>query len=117
MASHPKVRRTYLCMSRTLPRRSGHSPRGRARNRSRMEESCLSESPLRASDVRERSARPCRPPGGPHDRVRDMPIRDLKHNVVGLAKAAKILKLPIVVTTTARDWAKLVGQMAQSYGK
>jgi nicotinamidase-related amidase len=35
--------------------------------------------------------------------VRDMPIRDLKHNVVGLAKAAKILKLPIVVTTTARD--------------
>jgi len=35
--------------------------------------------------------------------VRDMPIRDLKHNVVGLAQAAKILKLPIVVTTTARD--------------
>jgi len=35
--------------------------------------------------------------------VRDMPIRDLKHNVVGLAKAAKVLKLPIVVTTTARD--------------
>src|SRR6266545_4295130 len=35
--------------------------------------------------------------------VRDMPIRDLKYNVVGLAKAAKALKLPIVVTTTARD--------------
>ena len=35
--------------------------------------------------------------------VRDMPIRDLKHNVVGLAKAAKALRLPIVVTTTARD--------------
>jgi len=35
--------------------------------------------------------------------VRDMPIADLKHNVVGLAKAAKALKLPIVVTTTARD--------------
>jgi nicotinamidase-related amidase len=35
--------------------------------------------------------------------VRDMPPRDLKHNVVGLAKAAKALKLPIVVTTTARD--------------
>jgi nicotinamidase-related amidase len=35
--------------------------------------------------------------------VRDMPIRDLKHNVIGLAKAARILKLPIVVTTTARD--------------
>jgi len=35
--------------------------------------------------------------------VRDMPPRDLKHNVVGLANAAKALKLPIVVTTTARD--------------
>jgi nicotinamidase-related amidase len=35
--------------------------------------------------------------------VRDMPIRELKHNVVGLAEAAKALKLPIVVTTTARD--------------
>src|SRR5690242_21284285 len=35
--------------------------------------------------------------------VRDMPIRDLKHNVVGLAKAAKLHKLPIIVTTTARD--------------
>ena len=35
--------------------------------------------------------------------VRDYSIAELKHNVVGLAKAAKTLKLPIVVTTTARD--------------
>jgi len=35
--------------------------------------------------------------------VRDYPIGTLKHNVVALAKAAKALKLPIVVTTTARD--------------
>ncbi len=35
--------------------------------------------------------------------VRDMPIADLKHNVVGLARAAKALKLPIIVTTTASD--------------
>ena len=35
--------------------------------------------------------------------VRDMSASELKHNVVGLAKAAKALKLPIVVTTTARD--------------
>ncbi|HWC73441.1 MAG TPA: isochorismatase family protein [Gemmatimonadales bacterium] len=35
--------------------------------------------------------------------VRDLSPRDLKHNVVGLAKAAKVLKVPIVVTTTARD--------------
>jgi nicotinamidase-related amidase len=35
--------------------------------------------------------------------VRDISIGELKHNVVALAKAAKVLKLPIVVTTTARD--------------
>ena len=35
--------------------------------------------------------------------VRDYSIAELKHNVVGLAKAAEALKLPIVVTTTARD--------------
>ena len=35
--------------------------------------------------------------------VRDLSPAELKHNVVGLAKAAKALKLPIVVTTTARD--------------
>jgi nicotinamidase-related amidase len=35
--------------------------------------------------------------------VRDYSIAELKHNVVGLAKAAKALKLPIIVATTARD--------------
>jgi len=35
--------------------------------------------------------------------VRDYSIGELKHNVVALAKAARALKLPIVVTTTARD--------------
>jgi nicotinamidase-related amidase len=35
--------------------------------------------------------------------VRDYSIAELKHNVAGLAKAAKALRLPIVVTTTARD--------------
>jgi nicotinamidase-related amidase len=35
--------------------------------------------------------------------VRDYSAGELKHNVVALAKAAKALKLPIVVTTTARD--------------
>ena len=35
--------------------------------------------------------------------VRDYSMGELKHNVVALAKAASILKLPIVVTTTARD--------------
>src|SRR2546422_7638782 len=35
--------------------------------------------------------------------VRDYATGELKHNVVALAKAANALKLPIVVTTTARD--------------
>jgi hypothetical protein len=35
--------------------------------------------------------------------VRDYSTGELKHNVVALAKAAKVLKLPIVVTTTARE--------------
>ena len=35
--------------------------------------------------------------------VRDISTGELKHNVVGLAKAATLHKLPIVVTTTARD--------------
>jgi nicotinamidase-related amidase len=35
--------------------------------------------------------------------VRDYSTGELKHNVVALAKAAKVLKLPIVVTTTVRD--------------
>ena len=35
--------------------------------------------------------------------VRDISTGELKHNVVALAKAAKALKLPIVITTTARE--------------
>jgi nicotinamidase-related amidase len=35
--------------------------------------------------------------------VRDYSTGELKHNVVGLAKATRALKLPIIVTTTARD--------------
>ena len=35
--------------------------------------------------------------------VRDISTGELKHNVVSLAKAAKALKLPTIVTTTARD--------------
>ena len=35
--------------------------------------------------------------------VRDYSTGELKHNVVALARAAKVLKLPIVATTTARD--------------
>ena len=48
--------------------------------------------------------------------VRDMSPGELKHNVVGLARAAKALKLPIVVTTTARDsmWGPTVPELAEA---
>src|SRR6202007_362070 len=35
--------------------------------------------------------------------VRDISTGELKHNMVALAKAATELRLPIIVTTTARD--------------
>ena len=35
--------------------------------------------------------------------VRDYSTGELKHNVVALAKAARVLKVPTIVTTTARD--------------
>ena len=35
--------------------------------------------------------------------VRDYSTGELKHNVVALAKAARVLNLPIIATTTARD--------------
>ena len=41
--------------------------------------------------------------------VREYSTGELKHNVVGVAKAAKALKLPIIVTMTPRDsmWGDL----------
>jgi nicotinamidase-related amidase len=48
--------------------------------------------------------------------VRDYPIGLLKHNVVALAKAAKALSLPIVVTTTARDsmWGPTIPELVEA---
>ncbi len=48
--------------------------------------------------------------------VRDYSIAELKHNVVGLAKSAKALKLPIVVTTTARDsmWGPTIPELVEA---
>ena len=39
--------------------------------------------------------------------MRDYETGELKHNVVTLAKAAKVLRVPTVVTTTARDSKRL----------
>src|SRR6202008_4914934 len=48
--------------------------------------------------------------------VRDYSIGMLKHNVVALAKAAKALKLPIVVTTTSRDslWGPTIPELVEA---
>ena len=48
--------------------------------------------------------------------VRDYSIAELKHNVVALAKAATALKLPIVLTTTARDsmWGPTIPELVEA---
>jgi nicotinamidase-related amidase len=48
--------------------------------------------------------------------VRDYSTGELKHNVVGLAKAATALRLPIVVTTTARDsmWGPTLPELVEA---
>jgi nicotinamidase-related amidase len=45
--------------------------------------------------------------------VRDITIQELKHNVVGLAKGAKVLGLPVVAITTARDslWGPTIPEL------
>lgn len=45
--------------------------------------------------------------------VRDIDTLALQHNVVGLAKAALALKLPVIVTTTTeRMWGPLIPELA-----
>jgi nicotinamidase-related amidase len=48
--------------------------------------------------------------------VRDYSIAELTHNVVALAKAAKALKLPNVVTTTVRDsmWGPTIPELVEA---
>src|ERR1700739_3264315 len=50
--------------------------------------------------------------------VRDLTVSDLKHNVVALAKAAKILGLPLVAVTTARDsmWGPTIPELREVLG-
>ena len=50
--------------------------------------------------------------------VRDIGVAELKHNVVGLAKAAQVLGLPIVAATTARDsmWGPTVPELQAALG-
>ncbi|MEV0069244.1 MULTISPECIES: isochorismatase family protein [unclassified Amycolatopsis] len=51
---------------------------------------------------------------GLYSGVRDIAVEELKHNVVGLAKAAQVLGLPLVVSTTEADgmWGPLIPELA-----
>ncbi|MFC9651152.1 isochorismatase family protein [Streptomyces sp. NPDC056937] len=48
--------------------------------------------------------------------VRDTPVADLKHNVVALARAATMLGIPLVVTTTAAGsmWGPTTPELVQA---
>ncbi|TRW81757.1 isochorismatase family protein [Mycolicibacterium sp. 018/SC-01/001] len=50
--------------------------------------------------------------------VRDIDVNELKHNVVGLARAAQALDLPIVAVTTARDsmWGPTIPELRDALG-
>jgi len=47
--------------------------------------------------------------------VRDIDTMQLKHNIVGLAKAAQALKIPIIVTTTTeRMWGPMIPELQEA---
>jgi nicotinamidase-related amidase len=48
--------------------------------------------------------------------VRDIPVADLKHNVVGLAKAARAMDVPVIVTATMPDgmWGPIFPELIQA---
>lgn len=47
--------------------------------------------------------------------VRDIPVGELKHNVVALAKAAKVLGVPIIVTATSPDmWGPIIPELTEA---
>ena len=49
--------------------------------------------------------------------VRDIPLGELKTNVVSLAKAMRVLKVPIVITTTGRDslWGPTFPELVKAF--
>jgi nicotinamidase-related amidase len=47
--------------------------------------------------------------------VRDIPVAELKHNVVALAKAARVLGLPIIITATSPDmWGPTIPELTEA---
>ncbi|WP_433286858.1 isochorismatase family protein [Pseudonocardia sp. CA-142604] len=51
---------------------------------------------------------------GLYSGIVDIPLAELKHNVVALTKAAQVLGLPIIATTTATDsmWGPMIPELA-----
>ena len=46
--------------------------------------------------------------------VRDILVEELKHNIVGLAKAAKVFGIPIIVTTTTESmWGPMIPELQE----
>lgn len=46
--------------------------------------------------------------------VRDIPVAELKHNVIGLAKAMTILNVPIIVTATSPEmWGPTIPELTE----
>ena len=46
--------------------------------------------------------------------VRDIPVAELKHNVVALAKAARVLGVPIIATATSPEmWGPIVPELTE----
>src|SRR5437870_1165431 len=47
--------------------------------------------------------------------VRDIPIGELKHNVVALAKAARVLRVPVIVTATSPEmWGPVIPELTEA---
>ena len=47
--------------------------------------------------------------------VRDIPVGELKHNVVALAKAARVLGVPIIVTATSPEmWGPTIPELTEA---
>ena len=47
--------------------------------------------------------------------VRDIPVAELTHNVVGLAKAARVLGVPTIVTATSPEmWGPTIPELTQA---
>ena len=47
--------------------------------------------------------------------VRDIPVAELKHNVVALAKALKVLSVPIIVTATSPEmWGPIIPELTEA---